>query len=351
MPDQILRYVEAVEEPTFSPATLPTQNHANSVWCDPATVALDTPSESDAIVESAFGRAPNQKYGAFYNPAGEISYAINVHSVAAFLKWVCGGYAFTAGGVGPPQTPNIHEVWGSDLRVLPSFVARCGKDQFEHVFQGCTIDTLEFEVEDATTTATADTSAAVDSKASTQSPAAILANLPQEPVIPFHSVDVTIGGVMQARKIKNLTLSIGNNLDVEQGRYLGSRFPGRIPANERETTLEMELDFSDTAQIERVWGAPTGPTKEGSAVFPMSLTFHGGDNADGEPMSLYVLMPRVFYTTIETQPEGREEAVQTVECRAMTDTVTLDDGTTEIVTDIYAKIENMLPVIAPYTVS
>lgn len=344
----ILRYAEITEEPSFAPATPLPAGNTKSIYIDPSTLGLDAPSEADAKVESSFGRAAVSKYAGFYNPSGAYSYQIDVRTIPAFLKFALGGYAFTAGTGGPPIAPNIHESWGSNLRTLPSHQARLGKDVFEHLFQGVIIDTLTLSVEDATTSAEMDSSAAIDlDGGGLQNGVAVFTRLPVERKIPFHQVAVTIEGVLQARKMKNLEVAIANNVDAEAGRYLGSRYPGRIPANEREVTLSMEMDASDKAQLERYWGSTTGPTISGSVEFPVELQFSGGPNADGVEQILVVQIPKAFYTTVENQPEGRDEMVNSVEASCLQGVITLDDGTTEVQTDIYTKVNNMLPIIEP----
>lgn len=336
MADELLRYAELVEETTFSQSPLPAQGNARSVYCDVTTIALDAPNETDNPVDSSFSRAPSRKYAGFYNPQGDIAYNINMQSLPYFLKWGLGDYAYTA-GVGTPAEPNVHEAWGTNSRRLPSFLARCGKDNFEHFFSGSIIDTLQIEVEDALTLLTATCSSAIDGKASAQAFSAVLAKMPEEIEVPFHAVTMKLAGVTQADKIKSLTISVANNSDAEAGRYLGKRYPGRIPVNERETTLAMDMDFSDTAQIERIWGGSTGPSIQGSSTFSAEIIFNGGVDENDNALTCSILFPKVFWTTVESQPEGRDETVQSVEGRALTSAVTLDDGTTTVVTDIYAK--------------
>jgi hypothetical protein len=343
----ILRYIELVEETAYAPATPYLAAGSKSVYLDPRSMSMDSATEADAIVESAFGRAPGRKYAGFYNPSGDFAFNANVRNMAHILKWVLGGYAFTAGS--PVTNPNIHEAWGADVRTLPSVQGRFGKDQFEHLFQGMIFDTLTLEVEDELTICTIESSAAKDGKASLQTAASVLTKLPTEIEIPFHAVTATINGVVQAAKVKNLSLSIANNIDAEAGRYLGSRYAGRIPANERETTLSMEMDFSDTTEIERLWGGATGPAASGATTFPCVLTFFGGNNASAVAQNMTITLPKFFYTAVGVQPEGRDEATQSIEGRALATSQTLNDGTTSVVTDIYAKTLSMQAAVAATT--
>lgn len=338
MANTILRYGQIKEETAFDvqpPAT-------GGVFIDINSVSLDVPSETDLIVPSSFGRAPRRKRAGFYQPSGNIAYAMDVRTIAFFMKWALGGYAFTAGAApGPPATKNTHESWGSADRILKSFVARIGKDEFEHVFTGCVIDTIELEVEDEFVTCTAEIISARDARATQQAMATVFAALPAESPLTSQDATVRIGGTDESARVKSLTFSLANNADGEAGRGMGSRFARRVPVNERETTFSAELDFESMAQIERIWGGPNGPASSGAAEFPFEITLNGGSDGD-----CVIRLPRAHYTAVETQPEGREEAVQSVEGRAMTENVTLGDTTTTVSTDVYVKSRNNAPAIS-----
>lgn len=327
-----------MEEASYAQDPSPAQG--SGVYLDMRSSSLDVPNEADGIVPSAFGRSANQKFAGWYNPSGNVVYPVNIRTIVQILKWALGGYAFTAGAAGPPVLPNVHEAWGSDSRILPSFAARVGKDQFEHLFRGCVVDSIQLEVEDTLVTCTVELATSVDAKQPLQLKSVVFAALPKERPIPFHGVRATIAGVLQNRKLKNLTLNVNNNADAESGRYLGSRYAGRVTVNERETTVNTEMDFTDMTQIERIWGGTEGPSDEGSIEFPMSLEFFGGRDEGGQDQRLIVELPRVYYTAVETQPEGRSETSQPVQIRALTGEVTLADGTTKVQTDVYARVTN-----------
>lgn len=348
MANEILRYCELIEETTYAQDPSPAAGNAKGIYLDITSTSLDLPNETDGITPSAFGRSARRKFAGWYSPSGDIAYQTNVRTIAAILKWAFGGYAFTAGAAATataPQQLHTHESWGSDSRILPSFCARIGKDNFEHVFKGCVIDSLELEVEDELVSLTFSISSSVDQKAPLQLKSTVFAKLPAEREIPFHAVAVSIAGVVQQRKLKNLTLSVGNNADAESGRYLGSRFAGRIPVNERETTVSTEMDFTDLQQIERIWGGTAGPTSQGAVEFPLEVSLFGGKNANGLDQTVLLQLPRVFYTAVETQPDGRDEMTQPVEMRALTGDVTLLDGTTKVATDVYSRTKNEAAIV------
>ncbi|MGH3090233.1 MAG: hypothetical protein ACRDSJ_23365, partial [Rubrobacteraceae bacterium] len=209
MSDEILRYAELTEETEF--AQEPPPAAGSGIYLDIASTSLDVPSETDGITESAFGRAARKKYAGWYSPEGNIVYQTNIRTIIHLFKWALGGYAFTAGAAavaGPPAVPaqpNIHEAWGSDDRTIDSFLARMGKDQFEHMFRGCVISSIELEVEDEVVQLTVEVATRIDARQPLQSKSAVFQALPSEKDIPFHHVNASISGVLQQRKMKSLT--------------------------------------------------------------------------------------------------------------------------------------------------
>lgn len=263
-----------------------------------------------------------------------------------------GSFAQTTAGAA--ATPSTHEFWGSDARDLPSWLVRVGKDNFEHGFQGCVMESIEIAVEDALANLSTELNAQKDFKApgGIQSKTTVQAALPKGRKIPFHKVFLTIDGVLQKRKAKNLTWSVSNGTDVEGGRYLGSRHPGRISANERSSSASTELDFSDLSAIEKLWGGVNGPSAQGGAEFPCQFEYHAGSdpadpNAAKTNLKMIVKLPRANYTSVETQPSGREEMTQPVSIGARTGTITLLDGTTTVESDIYVRVQNWKGMVLP----
>ncbi len=227
---------------------------------------------------------------------------------------------------------NLHEIWGSESNILPSFCARLGKDLFEHVFSGCVINSLEITVEGEFCQATANIIGAKDAKAAIKEIGDLL--LPDEYPLAFHEVTSSIAAGDVSSLVKSLTLSINNNLSADAGRSIGSRFPRRLPANERIITLSKTLWHEDTAQLERYWGGSTGPADAGSSEFAVLLNLDAG--SDG---SMEISLPRFVYTQVQQQPSGRDEITQSVAGRALLTDIALEDAST-VNSEILATIEN-----------
>ncbi len=324
--DKIIRYAGLAEESTYNPATAP----GAVIHVDMASSTLDAPSDSQMIYEGGLERGARTHRPGFYSPSGNLVYAFDINSIMFLLKWALGSYAFMSeGGEG---TLNLHEAYQIAGNILPSFCARIGKDKFEQVFGGCTINSLQLAIEGEFCMATADIVAAEDSKASIQDLGDL--TLPSGYPLAFHEVTMEQSDSDISADVKSLTLNIANNTDAEAGRGIGSRHPRRVIAGDPVITVEKSLFFKGSAELELLWGGSTGPATDGSEEFDVELTFDAGD--DGE---MKLELPRLIYNSVDTQPSGRDELVQSTNARAFMGDAALENATA-IRTPIYARVEN-----------
>jgi hypothetical protein len=327
----IFRYGAFAEEASYNENPAPEPDF----FVDITGASLDAPSDTEMIYGGGLGRSAFLHRPGFYSPAGNVVYAFDVRTIAFLLKWALGEYVYTAGG--GTGALNLHECYGTEDDILPSFCARIGKDLFEHVFSGCCLNQLQLQMEGEFCVATADIIAAVDAKDTLRAIADV--TLPTEYPLAFHEATAySVSGSYETEwsaNVKSLTLTINNNLSAEAGRTIGTRYPRRIPANERLTTFAANLWFDSDDELEKLWGGASGPAATGPAEGFLRVVLDGG--AGGE---VRLDLPKYIYTQVQQQPSGRSELVQAVTGRAFPDTVTLEDGVTDVSTDIYARIEN-----------
>ncbi|MDI6840435.1 MAG: phage tail tube protein [bacterium] len=315
---KILRYLGLAEETEFAQA----ENAEFHV--DIASASLDAPGDTNLEFEGSMGRGARLHRPGFYSPSGNIVYAFDIKTIRWLLKWALGGYVFTG-------AEDLHEIYASDGTNLPSFTARLGKDVFEHVFVGCKINSLEIQVEDSFCQATADIVAVKDSKATLKEQHELI--LPEDYPLAFHEVTAKLNNGDKSADIKGFTLTITNGFDASAGRSIGSRYPRKLLASNREVTLTANMFFEGTEELERYWGGETGPSDTGSTEYSLEFNFDAG-NGKG----MVILMPRVIHTNVDLQPSGRDELVQVISAKAYMDSLTLNDGTTEIATDVYVSL-------------
>ena len=318
-----IRYAGFAEEYSFNPGTPP----AAIFHIDIGSATLDVPADPNLHFEGGLYRGRKIIRPGFYAPAGNVVYPVDIRSIAYILKWALGKYKFTEdeGGM------NTHEIYGVEDLVLPSFCTRLGKDNFEHIFTGCTINSLEIKIEGEYVFVTADIVAARDYKGAVEA----IADLKLFAEYPLSFIDSTISLTSDySCKFKGITISITNNPDVAAGKGFGSRHPCRMPIGARDIDISGNLYFEDSLEYEKFWGASGGisaglPTNE-----ELIITILSGDYG-----SMAIKMPKFMFTDLKTPPSGRTEIVQAFSGIALMEKVTLDDET-EIDTDLIATILN-----------
>lgn len=326
MPD-IVRYAGFANDPDPDAVAPAAKFHV-----DLASATLDAPSDTEMVAPSGIGREARMHRPGFYSTSGNIVYAFDIRSIAEMLRWALGGYQYTA--LAPVDAAlHLHEMWGQAGIILPPFCARIGKDVFEHVHRGCSVNSIELAVEGDFTMCTVDVAARKDAKDTLKAIDALL--IPAEYPLAFHEVTVTRNSVDYSARVKSMTLSIANNANVEGGRSLGSRFARRITSLERDVRLNLNLYYDSTAELEAFWGGASGPADTGVAELPWELHFDAGD--DGR---MDIALPRVAHMTVPTQGSGRDEITQNISLKAYQDTITLNDGVTEVSSSILASVEN-----------
>lgn len=331
----ILRYAKFAEEGELLEDPLP----APQFTVDIQSAGLDVPGDTMLTYEGGIGRGPRLQRPGFYAPSGDVAWGADPHTVGWALKWALGGYAYTADG-GTAIGHNLHEFWGATDTVLPSFTCWLGKDIFEHVFRGLAAGQLALEVADGFANLTLETAGSRDEKGTLDT--SPLASLPLPPPLTFADVRLWVGGQADADErsaaVRSLTWQVGNNVDSDAARGLGSRFPRRaIPAGQRDTTLEFTVWYDSTEHIERVWGDAAGPTEGGSVELPLHLEASVGDYG-----VLHIELPRCVFTSVTTQPSGRSPIEQSLSVQANLDTVALADAS-EVESEVLVRLENDRP--------
>lgn len=287
----IYRYVGIGEEQEFGVAAPPVE------YMDPESAEIDPSGDQAIIYEGASGLDRIAKPGAYFSE-GSLTTPVDLVAFPWFFKWALGGYSKQGEG------PYTHTFFPQQSPLMKSFTARVGKDIFEHVFTGMVVSTLELALEDQLLLGTVEMLGGRDEKGTLADPV----NFTQGDVYAFHEVNATVDGVDESATLETFTLTIETGADNEAGRTIGSRFPRRAYRGALVVEAEMTLGFFSTAQLEKFWGAPTGPTTGNLQEFPMTINV--GPNID-------IVIPRGIYTAMEQPVAGRERIEQTATLRGL----------------------------------
>lgn len=248
---------------------------------------------------------------------------------------------------------HTHEAWANARRYFDPLCVRVGKDLYEGVFEQCVVAGIEVTVEREFVPVTVNFQGGKEGKRpeGVRNVATdIVPLLPKEFALAYHDVHFYLDeeGALPVN-IDELTNSVSfgieNNVDSERGVKIGSRYPRKHGSSGRGFSLSAEIDFETMDQREAFWGSPNGPTAQGSRVFPVRIKIDAGEDYD-EPNNfgvIEILFPRVFFSAVPHTFSQREEMTQAIGMTVQEGLVTLADGTTQVSTAMYVKIENLAP--------
>lgn len=327
MVNEILRYFGFNEEALYAEAI----TNLPEIFLDVVSMGLKPPVNPNIVYEGSMGRSNRIQRPGAYIPAGPINFAVDVESIGWFFKWALGGYVFTAGD----PTPNIHEFYGSDTRLLKSFAAYLGKDLFEQRMQGCKVNNLAVQCGNEFVMANIDVISQKDSGSTAWMRDKTTLTKPEAPPFAFHEVTHKINGSLMDETIKDVNLQFGNNISQDTTVGHGSRFVKELPANERTASINLTSSVEDLTRLQAYWGAATGPSDSGATEFSYEtiLNISGIGN-----ISCYY--PKCIFQDVPLDPTGKQDMQPTLVIQPLADVITLSDEETEIESECLITIEN-----------
>lgn len=300
---------------------------------DPTSCTLDSPQNYEIIVPGGMGRMSRRKRKGFYSSGGGIEYPVDINSIGYLMRGVLDKYQFTAAEA--PATINTHEFYGGNENELTSWTYRVGKDVHEHIFAGCSTNSLTLSVSDGLASASLDIFGGPDDTDTLKSYSDFSSKLPTGYPMAFYDVSATVNSVDSSAICRSVQLAINNNLGRDSGRCIGSCYPSTFKAGDRLVEATLEMQFNDLTHQTLFWGDAGGPAADGSTPFPLVIEMAGGSN-----QKITFSMPNCMMTSAPQQPRGRDILYQTITVRALLEEdVALKDLST-VDTDILVTLEN-----------
>ena len=208
-------------------------------------------------------------------------------------------------------SPFTHLFQPTKDNALPSFTVRVGKDVFEHVFTGVTIDRIAFNVERGFLTCTFGVLAQKDFKGPINaSPKSFPSTL-----YTFRQGSTFLSSVDISNQVEAFSLEVSNNLDSQSGVRMGSRFPREFHSNGVDVSGSLTLSFEDEDEYERFWGATTGAADIDPNFFTLEQWFTQGPNR------MKLILGSAFWTQIATPVSGRGRISQEVQFKTIENSV------------------------------
>jgi len=358
--ERVLRYARIAIEETFGSIVDVDTHEDEYIDIDIASIGLDAPSDPVLRYDGGMARSVRTHRPGAYIPEGNLEYGWDILTIAHILYLTFGQIETTEGDLTIEEeegekyiddkselhehrfTPHRHSL------TLPSATFRLGKDHFEHVFQGVTVNSISFSLDDDFAFVTVDVSAQKDSADDIKEIEEL--TLSQAYPVAFYEALVEIGVKGESQEevgeVESLSLEITNNTDPNAGINLGSRYPQRIIAGDFEVSGSMDIAFDSKEQLEHFWGKEDEPSDVSQDEMNINFRFKSApyiaEIEDGESTEdveiqcaeLDLHIPTALYETVNLQPSGRSRLVQSVDFRGYYD----DDSEYEVIATLYNHV-------------
>lgn len=334
-------------ESTYGDTTVAKSNFDPDFWNQAESV--DFKLNDEPITRSGGSRMNKRARAGIMKPTGSTEADADLQQLTWYFRGFLDNYVCTEGdtpATGHTQT-YIHEFYGGEGKELPSFRGIAVYDMLKKYLYGMLEDSLKLEVSNEGMTVSADWIYKTE-KAGIIGQSGETFSRPDELTaeqifIMFYDVslklnDQALDGVSTAFSFEG-----NNNHDVDSTIGLGSRAPQkRAQAGKRENSLEITTTLtSDT--VRSILNAQYGevnalePSSCKLLQLPLELNIAHCEDSD---LACKILFPKCT-VRVEYDMSGVDaiEATLTLDTLG-SGTVTLEDGTTEVETDMYVELTN-----------
>ena len=334
-------------ESTYGDTTVAKSNFDPDFWNQAESV--DFKLNDEPITRSGGSRMNKRARAGIMKPTGSTEADADLQQLTWYFRGFLDNYVCTEGATpatGHTQT-YIHEFYGGEGKELPSFRGIAVYDMLKKYLYGMLEDSLKLEVSNEGMTVSADWIYKTE-KAGIIGQSGETFTRPDELTaeqifIMFYDVslklnDQALDGVSTAFSFEG-----NNNHDVDSTIGLGSRAPQkRAQAGKRENSLEITTTLtSDT--VRSILNAQYGevnalePTSCKLLQLPLELNIAHCEDSD---LSCKIVFPKCT-VRVEYDMSGVDAIEATLSLDTLgSGTVTLEDGTTEVETDMYVELTN-----------
>jgi hypothetical protein len=254
----------------------------------------------------------------------------------------------TSGTLGVAPDITTDHIYSTESVLLPSFTGFFGMDVSEHIISGCVVDSLELKVDGDFLTMNLSMNGQTPTLDDLLSQEELTLN--DDYPLAFYEVnlysrpygDSTPWGSANkiSTDVKSLTFKVENSTSTDDGKRIGSRFPGYIPAGARNVTLSFDSQYLDNDWLELMWGSSDGPQEiVGSTDVEFMIEIDAGRYGYAQ-----IYLPRAIVKA-PVDSSGRDPITQTVDVDAFMDSVTFTGsaGETTVSTDCLATFVMYTP--------
>ncbi len=333
-------------ESTYGDTTVAKSSFDPNFWNQAESV--DFKLNDEPITRSGGSRMNKRARAGIMKPSGSTEADADLQQLTWYFRGFLDNYVCTEGdtpATGHTQT-YIHEFYGGEGKELPSFRGIAVYDMLKKYLYGMLEDSLKLEVSNEGMTVSADwiykteKAGIIGSGDTFTRPDELTA---EQIFIMFYDVSLKLNGQALDGVSTAFSFEGNNNHDVDSTIGLGSRYPQkRAQAGKRENSLSITTTLtSDT--VRSILNAQYGevnalePSSCKLLQLPLELNIAHCEDSD---LACKILFPKCT-VRVEYDMSGVDAIEATLSLDTLgSGTVTLEDGTTEVETDMYVELTN-----------
>lgn len=320
--------------------------------------SVDFKLGDEPVTRSGASRMNKRARAGIMKPTGKTSADADLQQLTWYFRGYLDNYVCTTGATpasGHTQT-YIHEFYGGEGKELQSFRGIAVYDMLKKYLYGLLVDGMSLEVSNEAMKVGADwiykteKAGIIGQNSETfTAPDDLTA---EQIFIMFYDVSLKLNGNALTGVSTAFKFEGKNNHDVDKTIGLGSRAPQkRAQAGKRENKLEITTTLtSDTVRsiLDAQYGEVNAlePTSCKLLQLPLELNIAHCEDSD---LACKILFPKCT-VRVEYDMSGVDSIEATLTLDTLgSGTVTLNDATTEVETDMYVKLTNYVEEIEPAT--
>lgn len=337
---------------TISTSKTDTSTLVWEYWDGDEWKAIPTPTDGT----TGFTAAPGDHTLTFAEMTDWIPKKISTDTTALYyIRVRCSAFTsagaqgvLTKGTLGVAPDITTDNIYSTESVLLPSFTSFMGMDAAEHIISGCVVDSLEMKADGDFLTLNIGMNGQTPAIGDLLGQSALTVN--DDYPLAFYEVnlysrpygDNTPWGSANkiSSDVKSLTFKIENNTSPDDGKRIGSRFPGYIPAGARNITLSFDSVYLDNDWLELMWGSSDGPQE---IIGATDVEFMIEIDAGRYGYAQFYLPRAIVKAPVDSS--GRDPITQKVDVDAFMDSVTFtgSTGSTTVTTDCLATFVMYTP--------
>jgi hypothetical protein len=328
-------------ESTYGDTTVAKSAFDPNFWNQAESV--DFKLNDEPVTRSGGSRMNKRARAGIMKPTGSTEADADLQQLTWYFRGFLDNYVYTAGS-GDVHT---HEFYGGEGKELPSFRGIAVYDMLKKYLYGMLCDSLSLEVSNEGMTVSADWIYKTE-KAGIIGQSGETFTRPDELTaeqifIMFYDVSLKLNNQALDGVSTAFSFEGNNNHDVDSTIGLGSRYPQkRAQAGKRENSLSITTTLtSDT--VRSILNAQYGevnalePSSCKLLQLPLELNIAHCEDSD---LACKILFPKCT-VRVEYDMSGVDAIEATLSLDTLgSGTVTLEDGTTEVETDMYVELTN-----------